>query len=83
MGLVFCCSLIWLLHLIPKPDVPVEVPYPPLWESLIHDGMKMNKIKKLIQDFDRTKDAFQKLLVLGTIQNELEAIKKDLSKKIK
>ena len=43
----------------------------------------MNKIKKLIQDYDRTKDAFQKLLVLGTIQNELEAIKKDLSKKIK
>ena len=83
MGFDVLLTLIWLLHLIPKSDVPVEVPHPPLWEPLIHDGMKMNKIKKLIQDFDRTKDAFQKLLVLGTIQNELEAIKKDLSKKIK
>ena len=51
--------------------------------SLTQDGVKMNKIKKLILDYERTKDAFQKLIVLGSIQNELEGLKKDLSKKIK
>ena len=45
--------------------------------------MKMNKIKKLILDYERTKDPFQKLIVLGSIQNELEGLKKELSKKIK
>jgi|TARA_B100001971_G_C17985497_1_gene429599 hypothetical protein len=42
----------------------------------------MNKIKTLIRDFERTKDPFQKLIVLGSIQNELETLKKDLSRKI-
>jgi len=43
----------------------------------------MNKIKTLIRDFEKTKDAFQKLVVLGSIQNELETLKKELSRKIK
>ena len=42
----------------------------------------MNKIKTLIRDFERTKDPFQKLIVLGSIQNEQETLKKDLSRKI-
>ena len=43
----------------------------------------MNKIKKLIKDFDKNKDAFQKIVVLGSIQNELEILKKELSRKIR
>ena len=43
----------------------------------------MNKIKTLIRDFEKTKDPFQKLVVLGSIQNELETLKKELSRKIK
>ena len=42
----------------------------------------MNKIKTLIREFERTKDPFQKLVVLGSIQYELETLKKDLSRKI-
>ena len=42
----------------------------------------MNKIKNLIRDFEKIKDPFQKLVVLGSIQNELETFKKDLSRKI-
>ena len=42
----------------------------------------MNKIKTLIRDFEKIKDPFQKLIVLGSIQNELETLKKDLSRKI-
>lgn len=43
----------------------------------------MDKIKKLIKNFDRTKDVFQKMIVLGSIQNELEIIKKELARKIR
>ena len=42
----------------------------------------MNKIKTLIRDFEKIKDPFQKLIVLGSTQNELEILKKDLSRKI-
>ena len=42
----------------------------------------MNKIKTLIREFEKIKDPFQKLIVLGSIQNELEILKKDLSRKI-
>ena len=42
----------------------------------------MNKIKNLIREFEKIKDPFQKLVVLGSIQNELEMLKKDLSRKI-
>jgi hypothetical protein len=42
----------------------------------------MNKIKNLIREFEKIKDPFQKLIVLGSIQNELEMLKKDLSRKI-
>jgi|TARA_B100002003_G_scaffold158967_1_gene147477 hypothetical protein len=44
--------------------------------------MQMNKIKNLIRDFETTKDPFKKLMVLGSIQNELENLKKELSRKI-
>ena len=42
----------------------------------------MNKIKTLIREFEKIKDPFQKLIVLGSIQNELETLKKDLSRRI-
>ena len=42
----------------------------------------MNKIKNLIREFEKIKDPFQKLVPLGSIQNELEILKKDLSRKI-
>jgi hypothetical protein len=42
----------------------------------------MNKIKNLIREFEKIKDPFQKLVLLGSIQNELEFLKKDLSRKI-
>ena len=44
--------------------------------------MPMNKIKNLIREFEKIKDPFQKLVLLGSIQNELEFLKKDLSRKI-
>jgi hypothetical protein len=66
-----------------QTDAPVEVPYQSLWECLITDGMKMNRIKTLIRDYEKTKDPFQKMIVLGSIQNELETLKKELSRKIK
>ena len=44
--------------------------------------MPMNKIKNLIREFEKIKDPFQKLVLLGSIQNELEMLKKDLSRKI-
>jgi len=46
-------------------------------------NVKMNKIKNLIRDYEKTPDPFQKMLVLGAIQNELETLKKELSKKIR
>ena len=42
----------------------------------------MNKVKNLIREFEKIKDPFQKLVLLGSIQNELELLKKDLSRKI-
>jgi PIN domain nuclease of toxin-antitoxin system len=45
--------------------------------------MKMNKVKTLIREYEKVKDPFQRLLVLGSIHKELEILKKDLSKKIK
>lgn len=44
--------------------------------------MPMNKIRNLIREFEKIKDPFQKLVLLGSIQNELEFLKKDLSRKI-
>jgi hypothetical protein len=42
----------------------------------------MNKIKNLIREFEKIKNPFQKLVLLGSIQNELEVLKIDLSRKI-
>jgi len=43
----------------------------------------MMKIKLLIQEYDKEKDNFKKLVILGGIQNELEKTKKELSRKIR
>ena len=45
--------------------------------NVILGRMPMNKIKTVIRDFERTKGPFQKLVVLGSIQNELEIPKKN------
>jgi len=43
----------------------------------------MHKIKTLVRDYEKHKDSLQKLMVLGSIQNELDILKKELSRKIK
>ena len=43
---------------------------------------RMVKIKLLIREYEKEKDSFQKLVILGSIQNELEKTKKELSRKI-
>ena len=43
---------------------------------------RMVKIKSLIREYEKEKDSFQKLVILGSIQNELEKTKKELSRKI-
>lgn len=43
----------------------------------------MHKIKTLIREYEKHKDSLQKLIVVGSIQNELDALKKELSRKIK
>ena len=42
----------------------------------------MNRIKNLIRDFEKSKEPFQKLIILGSIENQLEILKKTLSRKI-
>ena len=43
----------------------------------------MTKIKLLIREYEKHKDAFQQLIVLGQIQNQLDALKKELSRKVR
>ena len=43
----------------------------------------MTKVKLLIREYDKEKDAIKKLVVLGAIQDELEHTKKDLLRKVK
>ena len=81
VGVLF--SLLGLFHLTLNQDAPVEVPYHLYGSVPLRWDVKMNRIKTLIRDFEKTKDPFQKLIVLGSIQNELETIKKELSRKIK
>jgi len=42
----------------------------------------INKIKILIRDFEKSISPFKKLIILGSIQNELEILKKELARKI-
>ena len=43
---------------------------------------RMVKIKSLIREYEKEKDSFQRLVILGSIQKELEKTKKELSRKI-
>jgi len=43
----------------------------------------MNRIEKLIREFKNEKDDFKKLVLLGSIQNELETLKKEYSRKVR
>ena len=43
----------------------------------------MSKIKSLIRKMEASKASFDKLVILGAIQEELDNLKKVLSKKIK
>ena len=45
-------------------------------------GVKMTKIKSLIRDYDKEKDPFKKLVLVGAILDELEIIKKELTRKL-
>ena len=45
--------------------------------------MNMTKVKILIQEYDKEKDPFRKLLVIGSIFDELEKTKKELTRKIR
>ncbi len=42
----------------------------------------MTKIKSLIRDYDKEKDPFKKLVLVGAILDELEIIKKELTRKL-
>ena len=43
----------------------------------------MTKVKLLVREYEKEKDAFRKLVLVGSIEDELEKIKKELSKKVK
>jgi len=43
----------------------------------------MTKVKLLIREFEKEKDPFKKLVLVGSIFDELEVIKKELSKKVR
>ena len=43
---------------------------------------RMVKIKSLIREYEKEKDSFQRLVILGSIQKELEKTKKELLRKI-
>ena len=43
----------------------------------------MNKVKSLIREYEKEKDPFQKLVLVGSILNELEKTKMELTKKVR
>ena len=43
----------------------------------------MNKVKSLIREFEKEKDSIKKLVLVGSIENELEKTKKELSRKVR
>ncbi len=43
----------------------------------------MNKVKSLIREFEKEKDTIKKLVLVDSIQNELEKTKKELARKVR
>ncbi len=43
----------------------------------------MNKVKSLIREFEKEKDSLKKLVLVDSIQNELEKTKKELARKVR
>ncbi len=43
----------------------------------------MTKIKLLIREYEKQKDPFQQLVVLGQMQNQLDEMKRELSRKVR
>ena len=46
-------------------------------------GHLMNKVKSLIREFEKEKDTIKKLVLVDSIQNELEKTKKELARKVR
>jgi hypothetical protein len=45
--------------------------------------MKMNKIKKLIRDYEKEKDALNKIGILVETRKEIDRLQKELAKKVR
>ena len=43
----------------------------------------MNKVKSLIREYEKEKDSIKKLVLVDSIQNELEKTKKELARKVR
>ena len=43
----------------------------------------MNKLKSIIREFEKEKDSIKKLVLVDSIQNELEKTKKELARKVR
>ena len=43
----------------------------------------MNKVKSLIREYEKEKDTIKKLVLVDSIQNELEKTKKELARKVR
>jgi len=43
----------------------------------------MNKVKSLIREFEKEKDTIKKLVLVDSIENELEKTKKELARKVR
>ena len=43
----------------------------------------MNKVKSIIREFEKEKDSLKKLVLVDSIQNELEKTKKELARKVR
>ena len=46
-------------------------------------GHLMNKVKSIIREFEKEKDSLKKLVLVDSIQNELEKTKKELARKVR
>ncbi len=43
----------------------------------------MNKVKSLIREYEKEKDSIKKLVLVDSIENELEKTKKELARKVR
>ena len=43
----------------------------------------MNKVKSIIREYEKEKDTIKKLVLVDSIENELEKTKKELARKVR